>query len=1199
MRSLLAASFLAFCTFTFSQSDETHGLVSQRIADLRSMGTSFTPVSLFEQEDAGSATDRLWGRALTQAVVLRFDPWAAQALMDARDEFIALSIPTASDTLVLDLQMTRVVADDFVVRSASGGRPQEVPSAVHYRGMIRDVSTSLVAISVFEHELMGIISDADGERVIGPFADARPGLHVLYREADLPRTTSAACGTPDLPVDDAHGYDAEPGGDRSTRCVRWYWELAYDIYQDKGSVTNAANFATGLFNQSATLFANDGVDVMLQEVFVWNTPSPYNDTTSAARLSRFGTTRTSFNGDMAHLLDYGPYGGIAWVNTLCSSNTSSRMAYSGIYDDYDNVPTYSWSVNVVTHEQGHNLGSSHTHACVWNGNGTAIDGCGPTADPDHAQGTCATGPLPSQSVGGTIMSYCHLLFAVGVHFVNGFGPQPAAVILNNVNAAACLPSCGANCGTPPAPNTATSDHSATVTWTGVSGANGYVLRWKPSSSVAWTTIYGINTTSYLICGLAAGTSYDVAIRTICPANLSSFGATTSFTTGPEVSIHTQLNKAVASDRAAGERFGSSADIDGDYAVIGAYMDVQGSAYIFKRVGGNWIQQQKLLPGDLGGGTDFFGFSVAISGDWILVGSPNEDQDATGGGTTVNNAGAAYFFLRNGDTWSQVQKVVAGDRGSGDNFGRQVDLDGAYAVLGSWHDDEDAAGANQLSNAGSAYVFSRSGNTWSQQQKLSASDRYIDDAFGREVAIAGDQIIIGAPYEDQDSNGGNTYDGSGSAYFFLRNGNTWTQQQKITAAVRGTMDSFGGGLDISGDQAIIGAWYEGQDELEQNGISGTGSAYIFTRVGSGWQQVQKIVASDRSANDNFGIDVAISGDRAIVGAYHEDHDANGANAATDAGSAYIFQRCGNTWAQRQKVVASDRAASDFFGEAVAIDGINALAGASYEDEDAAGGSTAANAGSVYFFSTPSQSSIAVSPRIHLEGPFNSGTGLMSDGLRSLGLVPLAEPYTALGYAHLFGGGETTTSGVLAITGNNAIVDWVVVELRNSSTPSTRVATRSALLQRDGDVVGTDGTSSVQFNVAAGNYYVAIRHRNHLGVMTANAMALSTSPTVVDLTSAATTTYGTNARKTIGTAQVLWAGNPFRDNSVRYTGSNNDRDPILVRVGSTTPNNSVNGYWLEDVNMDGTVKYTGATNDRDPILVNVGSTTPNSTRSEQLP
>lgn len=239
------------------------------------------------------------------------------------------------------------------------------------------------------------------------------------------------------------------------------------------------------------------------------------------------------------------------------------------------------------------------------------------------------------------------------------------------------------------------------------------------------------------------------------------------------------------------------------------------------------------------------------------------------------------------------------------------------------------------------------------------------------------------------------------------------------------------------------------------------------------------------------------------------------------------------------------------------------------------------------------------RAFLEGPFDSGTGMMRDDLRAQGLVPINEPYTALGYGHVGGGGESTTTGVLSVTGPNAIVDWVVVELRDALTPSLVKATRSVLLQRDGDIVGADGVSPVQFSVAVNDYHIAVRHRNHLGVMTSEALRVSVALRSYDLTDGSHSLYGTQPAKSVDSRFVLWMGNALRDASIRYTGSNNDRDPILVRVGGTTPNNVAPGYYQEDATMDGAVKYTGPANDRDPILVNVGSATPNTTRAEQVP
>ncbi len=243
---------------------------------------------------------------------------------------------------------------------------------------------------------------------------------------------------------------------------------------------------------------------------------------------------------------------------------------------------------------------------------------------------------------------------------------------------------------------------------------------------------------------------------------------------------------------------------------------------------------------------------------------------------------------------------------------------------------------------------------------------------------------------------------------------------------------------------------------------------------------------------------------------------------------------------------------------------------------------------------------VAVHVMLEGAMRQGSPLMGDELRTAGILPLEEPYAALGYFHIGDGGdEETTPTVLAVTGPNAIVDWVVVELRDPDYNGFRASSRSALLQRDGDVVDMDGVSPVAFTAPTGNYFLAIKHRNHLGVMTATPITFGPGPLTLDFTAASTAAFGTNALKTVGGRRCLWTGDATFNGQMKYTGAANDRDPILVRVGSTSPNNTVSGYFREDTNMDGLVKYTGSGNDRDPILLNVGSTTPNGVRNGQVP
>ncbi len=244
------------------------------------------------------------------------------------------------------------------------------------------------------------------------------------------------------------------------------------------------------------------------------------------------------------------------------------------------------------------------------------------------------------------------------------------------------------------------------------------------------------------------------------------------------------------------------------------------------------------------------------------------------------------------------------------------------------------------------------------------------------------------------------------------------------------------------------------------------------------------------------------------------------------------------------------------------------------------------------------------KLMLEGAYDSGTLKMRDDLRVAGILPSTEPYSALGFTQAGdGGGEVMQAGATSATGDNAIVDWVLVELRNAVTPATITATRGALVQRDGDVVAEDGYSPVSLLATAGSYHVAVRHRNHLGAMTNAPAALSTTATAIDFTNTGFATYGTQAQKTIGSVNVLWMGNAKKDTPppslLKYTGINNDRDHILDLLGGSVPTATLPCYCTGDCTMDGVVKYTGLFNDRDPILVNIGGTVPTNTRTEQLP
>ena len=386
----------------------------------------------------------------------------------------------------------------------------------------------------------------------------------------------------------------------------------------------------------------------------------------------------------------------------------------------------------------------------------------------------------------------------------------------------------------------------------------------------------------------------------------------------------EVKKLTASDAEDLDNFGQSVAVSGDTAVLGASGEdaggIQaGAAYVVRRDqggSGNWGEVAKLTASDAQLG-DFFGQSVAVSGDIVVVGAPGFP-------------GVAYVFQRNqggADNWGQVAKITASDAQGGASFGQSVAVNGDTVVVGASGED----GASEtLADRGAAYVFRRHEggvDNWGEVKKLLASDADADDRFGWGVAVGGDTAVVGA----WGSGGGF----AGAAYVFQRyegGVDNWGEVKRLTASDGQASDGFGISAAASGDTIVVGA-----------GILGSGmGAYVFQRDEGGadnWGEVTKLAASDAQSGDKFGTSVAVSGDTAVVGAYAE--DAGG----TNAGAAYVFQRDeGGTdnWGEVTKLTASDADGRDRFGWSVAISGETAVVGALFED---AGGT---DAGAAYVF-----------------------------------------------------------------------------------------------------------------------------------------------------------------------------------------------------------------------------------------------------------
>ena len=394
-------------------------------------------------------------------------------------------------------------------------------------------------------------------------------------------------------------------------------------------------------------------------------------------------------------------------------------------------------------------------------------------------------------------------------------------------------------------------------------------------------------------------------------------------TGYELSESLFCNEEIlyASDAQASDEFGWSVSIDGDYAIVGArYEDTGGSqagaAYIFKKSGTSWSQQQIIHASDAQT-NDQFGHSVGISGDYAIVGAPYEDSGA-------DNGGSVYIYKRNTSTgvWGSEQHITASNAGSADYFGISVSISGDYAIVG-------ANGEN--SARGAVYIYTRDLSTglWGSEQIIVASDTQVVDEFGWDVGISGDYAIVGSRNEDT---GGTD---AGAAYIYVRSGTTWSEQQKIQSSDIEAGDSFGGAVSIDGDYITVGANYE-----DENGTS-AGAVYVFKRDGTTWTQQAKLLPSDGTGGDelSYGGSIDISGDTIVVGARVADP-----GGISNAGAAYVFQRSGTTWTEVKKIVASDAQASDNFGVSVSISGSTIITSAPNED------TKATDAGAAYIYSS---------------------------------------------------------------------------------------------------------------------------------------------------------------------------------------------------------------------------------------------------------
>ena len=892
-------------------------------------------------------------------------------------EILASKPKTISLTLLIDNQR-KVIADlievpesfyDYVVTSSSGKDQPPNRRARHYRGVIRDRGEqSLVAISMFDKEMIGLVSiEGLGQYNIGKIANGPQ--HIIVNENNIKDLPNFECGTVDDTIEDSiyneeDLFESSRGitNDANEKCVKLYFETEYDIYQQLGSITAVENYVAGLYNQVATLYQNENIATQLSEIKVWDTLDPYTSTSLLGLLGQFESQINAFYGDLGQLLTFRSIGGgaAAGRSGFCNPNPDASLSVSGsLQASFPNLPTYSWSVYVVTHEFGHLFGSRHTHACAWNGNYTAIDGCAPP------EGNCPEPAIPPN--GGTIMSYCYLQ-EVGINFTLGFGTQPGNLIRNTLANAPCLDPCCPPI-TCPTDRVVTANGACSYTVSGTA-FDPVISAINDCSDTITTIINDFNGSSTL-----AGATFLVGKTPVSWTTTDAAGNVTTCSFTVEVTPWRQLGGDIDGEAVAYySGYSVSSSSDGERLAVGAIYSANGSyaghvrVYGWDTTSSGWTQ----LGGDIDGGTgwdDDLGISVSLSsdGERLAIGVPGNSGNGTDaghvrvygwdttssgwtqlgddikgeaadelsgysvslssdggrlaigapGGENETYAGRVRVYGWNGTNWTQLGGDIDGEAAD-DYSGISVSLssDGERLAIGAPGNDGNGTDAGRVRVYG--WSDGWSGTSWTQLGgDIDGEAEYDNSGISVSLSSDGERLAIGAPGND-----GNGTD-AGRVRVYGWSGTSWTQ---LGGDIDGeAADEFSGypvSFSSDGKHLAIGVPGNGENET----YAGRVRVYGWDTTSSSWTQLGGNIDGE-AAGDWFGISVSISsdGERLAIGAPY--NDGNGA----DVGHVRVYQWSGTSWTQLGGDI-DGKAAWKELGRSVSLssDGERLAIGAIYQD-----------------------------------------------------------------------------------------------------------------------------------------------------------------------------------------------------------------------------------------------------------------------------
>lgn len=423
--SSLCALGCACFLIAFTLAANAQGGITQKLANIKAEA-NFTSVDLLQVANKSAIPEKyktqVSNSIFDQLIFFDIDVEALTAVKNNAPDLISFNVNLPIEGQVeLELYRQNVLSENFNAQDNYGNDlTDQVTSVRFYRGKIAGETKSLVSVTIFDDQISGVISLEDKNYNLGVLQGTKQ--HVLFSEKSLMIPEGFECGTEDEISDIAKEWNPVAAANKVTQnCVNVKIEVDSDLRLALGGTDQATEYALGLMNEVVTLYANDDINISLSELYIYVDSSPYEGADNVLDAIEHNSSISDLTALITKRVGTS---GLAYVGGLCNDNYAK--SYNGVRGNYSSLPTYTWDVNVLAHELGHNLGSQHTHSCAWNGNNTAIDGCGPSScDAD----------IPDA---GTIMSYCHQIPNVGVDFNLGFGPQPKERITDFINVSSCL-----------------------------------------------------------------------------------------------------------------------------------------------------------------------------------------------------------------------------------------------------------------------------------------------------------------------------------------------------------------------------------------------------------------------------------------------------------------------------------------------------------------------------------------------------------------------------------------------------------------------------------------------------------------------------------------------------------------------------------------------------------------------------------------